>query len=170
MDRKEKEAFIEKIKSKLANSQLLVVLRQKGLTVTEVTDLRTRMRAEGASYIVSKNTLSRLAVKGTAFSGITDFLEGPTALAFSSSPVAVAKALFGYAKTQEEKLTIVGGTYEGRVLSCMELETLSRLPPIDALRAKIIAIIQTPMQRVATIARTPAEQLARVVGAYAQRA
>jgi large subunit ribosomal protein L10 len=170
MDRREKEKFVEKIQRQLVDGDLLVVLHQKGLTVSEVTDLRAQMRAEGASYLVSKNTLTRLAVKNTAFSGVTDFLEGPTALAFSPSPVSAAKTLFRYAKTQEGKLTIVGGSYEGRILSYAELEMLSRLPSMEALRAKIIAVIQAPMQRVAAMLQAPAGQLARVIGAYAQRA
>ncbi|MDR2417142.1 MAG: 50S ribosomal protein L10 [Holosporales bacterium] len=169
MDREEKKKFVEKIQRQLVNGDLLVVLHQKGLTVAEVTDLRAQMRAEGASYLVSKNTLARLAVKDTAFSGVTDFLEGPTALAFSPSPVSMAKVLFNYAKTQGGKLAIVGGSYEGRTLSCAELEMLSRLPSMEALRAKIIAVIQTPMQRVAAILQAPAEQLARVMNAYAQK-
>jgi large subunit ribosomal protein L10 len=170
MDRREKEEFVKKIQNQLAQGGLLVVVRQKGLTVADVTDLRVKMREEGASYLVSKNTLSRLAVKDTAFSGVADFLEGPTALAFSSSPVSVAKALFGFAKTQEDKLAVVGGSYEGRVLSREELEALSRLPSMDALRSRIIAVVQAPMQRIVAMMQAPAGQLARVVGAHAKKA
>ncbi|MDR0406568.1 MAG: 50S ribosomal protein L10 [Holosporales bacterium] len=169
MDRKEKEKFVEKIQGRLADSGLLIVVHQKGLTVSEVTDLRTRMQAEKASYLVAKNTLSRIAVKGTPFSGITDFLEGPTALAFSTSPVSAAKVLFDYAKANEGKITVVGGSYEGRVLSYEELKVLSQLPSMDVLRAKIIAIIQAPMQRMAAMMQAPAGQLARVIGAYARK-
>jgi large subunit ribosomal protein L10 len=169
MDRKEKEKFVEKIQRQLVDGVFLVVLRQKGLTVAQITDLRAQMRAKDASYLVSKNTLSRLAVKDTTFSSVADFLEGPTALAFSSSPVSMAKVLFNCVKMQEGKLTIVGGSYEGRVLSCAELEMLSLLPSMEALRAKIIAVIQAPMQRVAAVLQAPAGQLARVMRAYAQK-
>ncbi|MDR2412374.1 MAG: 50S ribosomal protein L10 [Holosporales bacterium] len=169
MDRQEKEAFVGKIQDRLAQGGLLVVVHQKALTVSEVTELRARMYAEGASYLVSKNTLSRLAVKGTPFAGITELLEGPTALAFSTSPVTAAKILFQYAKTKEGKITILGGSYEGRVLAYQELALLSQLPSLEVLRAKIIAVLQAPFQRIATVLQAPAGQLARVVGAYANK-
>lgn len=169
MDRQGKEAFVGKIRDRLAQGGILVIVHQKALTVSDVTELRARMYAEGASYLVSKNTLSRLAVEGTPFAGVTEFLEGPTALAFSASPVTTAKTLFQYAKTKEGKMTVLGGSYEGRVLAYQELEMLSRLPSLEALRAKIIAVLQAPFQRIATVLQVPAGQLARVVGAYASK-
>jgi large subunit ribosomal protein L10 len=146
-----------------------MVVHQKGLTATDVTELQTQMRAEGASYFVSKNTLSRLAVKDTSFAGIAEFLEGPTALAFSSSPVAVANAVFRYAKSKEGKITVLGGSYGERVLRYEELEVLSRLPSLEVLRSTIVGLIEAPLQRIARLLSVPASQVARCMAAYAEK-
>ncbi|MDR1267535.1 MAG: 50S ribosomal protein L10 [Holosporales bacterium] len=169
MDRQEKGQFVEKIRHQIAQSASLVVVRQEGLTVSDVTELRAQMREEGAVYLVSKNTLSRLAVKGTPFEDATEFLEGPTALTFASSVAAVARALFKYAKSKEGKLTILGGSGDGRVFSCKELELLSQLPSLEVLRSKMMGVLQAPLQRVASVMQAPAGQVARALGAHASK-
>ena len=87
MDRTEKQAFVASMASVFANTSMVVVTRNAGLTVADVTDLRRRMRAAGATYKVGKNRLVTLAAKGTPFEGITPMLTGPTALAWAEDPV-----------------------------------------------------------------------------------
>ena len=169
MDRSEKEQLVSTLRDGLLESSLVVVSHQTGLTVAQVSDLRRQMREAGAQFKVAKNTLARLAVAGTENEGITSFLSGPTTLAYSKDPVAAAKISVKFAN-DNDKFNIVGGMLYGKVLGPMDIETLSKLPSIDELRAKIIGIISTPATRVAGIVHAPAGQLARVFSAYSKTA
>ena len=165
MNRSEKAELIASLNKGFADINLLVVTRQSGLTVAEVSDLRRKVRAAGASYKVSKNRLTRLALEGTAFKDIGSFLTGPTAIASSKDPVAAAKAVSAFAK-DNEKLTIVGGSLNGQTLDADGVKQLAALPSLDELRAKLLALLQTPATRIAGVVQAPAGQLARVMGAY----
>ncbi|TWT05743.1 50S ribosomal protein L10 [Reyranella sp. CPCC 100927] len=165
MNRSEKAELIASLNKSFADINLLVVTRQSGLTVAEVSDLRRKVRAAGASYKVSKNRLTRLALEGTAFKDIGSFLTGPTAIASSTDPVAAAKAVAAFAK-DNEKLTIVGGSLNGQTLDADGVKQLASLPSLDELRAKLLALLQTPATRIAGVVQAPAGQLARVMGAY----
>lgn len=168
MNRSEKTELIATLNKGFANVNLLVVTRQSGLTVAEVSDLRRKVRAAGASYKVSKNRLTRLALEGTAFKDIGSFLTGPTAIAASKDPVAAAKAVAAYAK-DNEKLTIVGGSLNGQTLDADGVKQLAALPSLDELRAKLLALLQTPATRIAGVVQAPAGQLARVMSAYGSK-
>jgi large subunit ribosomal protein L10 len=169
VDRSEKEQLVSSLRQGLEESNLVIVTHQMGLTVAEVSDLRRQMREAGAQYKVAKNTLARLAVAGTQNEGLNALLSGPTALAYSKDPVAAAKITIKYANNNE-KLKVIGGSLNGRVLNNKEIEALSKLPSLDELRAKILGIITTPATRVAGILQAPAGQLARVFSAYGKSA
>lgn len=168
MNRSEKAELIASLNKSFAAVNLLVVTRQSGLTVAEVSDLRRKVRAAGASYKVSKNRLTRLALEGTAFKGIGPLLTGPTAIASSKDPVAAAKAVSAYAK-DNEKLTIVGGSLNGQTLDADGVKQLASLPSLDELRAQLLALLQTPATRIAGVVQAPAGQLARVFSAYGSK-
>ena len=102
MDRTEKREFVASLAQVFAETSMVVVTRNQGLTVAEVTDLRRRMRAAGATFKVAKNRLATLALDGTRFDGIKPLLKGPTALAWSTDPVAVAKTAVEFARTNEK--------------------------------------------------------------------
>ena len=165
MDRSEKKQLVSSLRQGLIESNLVVVAHQTGLTVAEVSNLRRQMREEGVQFKVAKNTLARLAVVETQNESIHSLLSGPTTLAYSKDPVAAAKVAVKFAKNNE-KFKIIGGALSGKVLNEMEIETLSKLPSLDELRAKIIGIISTPATRIAGIMQAPAGQLARVFSAY----
>ncbi|MBX9622081.1 MAG: 50S ribosomal protein L10 [Alphaproteobacteria bacterium] len=169
MDRSEKEQLVSSLREGLLESSLVVVSHQTGLTVAQVSDLRRKMREAGAQFRVAKNTLARLAVAGTENEGITPLLSGPTTLAYSKDPVAAAKISVKFAN-DNDKFNVVGGILNGKLLDAKDIETLSKLPSIDELRAKIIGIISTPATRVAGIMQAPAGQLARVFSAYGKTA
>lgn len=169
MDRSEKEQLVSSLREGLLESSLVVVSHQTGLTVAQVSDLRRKMREAGAQFRVAKNTLARLAVAGTENEGITPLLSGPTTLAYSKDPVAAAKISVKFAN-DNDKFNVVGGILNGKLLDAKDIETLSKLPSIDELRAKIIGIISTPATRVAGIVQAPAGQLARVFSAYGKTA
>ncbi len=168
MDRTEKREFVATLAQVFAETSMVVVTQNLGLTVAEVTDLRRKMRAAGATFKVAKNRLAFLALDGTRFDGIAPMLKGPTALAWSKDPVAVAKAAVEFAKTNE-KFVVIGGALGTQTLDVSGIKALAELPSLDALRARLVGMIQTPATRIAGVLQAPAGQLARVFGAYAKK-
>ena len=168
MDRTEKREFVTELNQALVATSMIVVTRNAGLTVSEVTDLRRKMRASGSIYRVAKNRLTNLALAGTPFVGIEPMLKGPTALAWSKDPVAVAKAAVEFAKTND-KFVLIGGALGSQTLNADGIKALAELPSLDVLRARLVGMISTPATRIAGILQAPAGQLARVFGAYAKR-
>ncbi len=164
MDRMQKEALVADMRQRLEASSLVVVARQSGLTVDEVTKLRRDMRAANAEFKVLKNTLAQIAVKGTKLEGLTDLLNGPTALAYSVDPVAAAKALVTFAN-KNDKIQVVGACLDGKVLKQAEVKALATLPSLDELRSKLIAVISAPATKLATLLQEPGARVARVIAA-----
>ena len=165
MNRSEKAEAIVELNQIFKDASLMVVTRQTGLTVQEVTDLRRKVRAADASYKVAKNRLTLRALEGTSFTALGSLFKGPTAIAYSKDPVAAAKAIAAFAKTNE-KLTIVGGALGENTLDVAGVQALASLPSLDALRATIIGLLQAPATKVAMVLQAPAGQVARVFGAY----
>ena len=168
MDRSGKQKLVSEIKETIGDAQLVVITQQSGLTVAEVSDLRRKMRAAGAGYKVAKNRLAQIALKGTKYEGLEKLLKGPTAIAYSTDPIAAAKVTVAFAKGNE-KLKIIGGSMGADVMGPDAVKALATLPSLDELRAKLVGMLQTPATRVATILQAPAGQLARVFGAYAKK-
>ncbi|MFT9066903.1 MAG: 50S ribosomal protein L10 [Acetobacter syzygii] len=167
MDRTEKKALVASLAAVFAETSMVVVTRNNGLTVADVTDLRRKVRAAGANYKVAKNRLATLALDGTQFSGIAPLLTGPTALAWADEPVSVAKVIVEFAKTND-KLELLGGALGSQVLDVAGIKALAELPSLDTLRAQLVGLISTPATRIASVVQAPAGQLARVFGAYAK--
>ncbi len=157
MNREEKADLLSELNGLFSNADIVVVSHYKGLTVQEVSDLRNRIRKAGAGFRVTKNRITRLALKGTKFEGIADLFKGPTAIAFANDPVSACKACVEFAK-ENEKLIVVGGAMGTGVLSIEEINRLATIPSMDELRAKIIGLLQAP-----------GAQLARVTKAYSEK-
>jgi len=168
VDRTEKREFVTELNQALSQTSMIVVTRNAGLTVAEATELRRRMRASGSTFKVAKNRLTNLALEGTRFDGLRPLLTGPTALAWSSDPVAVAKTAVEFAKTNE-KLVLIGGALGNQMLDADGIKALAELPSLDELRARLVGMISTPATRIAGVLQAPAGQLARVFGAYAKK-
>lgn len=126
------------------------------------------MRKEGVTFKVSKNRLVLRALKGTRFESIGPLLKGPVGIATSKDPVAAAKVAANFAKANE-KFVILGGALGDKFLDKAAVEALSKLPSLDEQRGMLVGLLQTPAQRIATLAQAPAGQLARVVKAYADK-
>jgi large subunit ribosomal protein L10 len=168
VDRTEKREFVAELNQALSGTSMIVVTRNAGLTVAEATNLRRKMRDSGATFKIAKNRLANLALEGTPFDGIRPLLKGPTALAWSKDPVAVAKAAVEFAKTNE-KFVLVGGALGSQTLDADGVKALAELPSLDELRARLVGMISTPATRIAGILQAPAGQLARVFGAFAKK-
>jgi large subunit ribosomal protein L10 len=125
------------------------------------------MRGAGATYKVAKNRLAGLALDGTRFQGVKPLLKGPTALAWSTDPVAVAKTAVEFAKGND-KFVILGGALGAQTLNAEGVKALAELPSLETLRAQLLGLIQTPASRIASVLQAPGGQLARVFAAYAK--
>ncbi len=169
MDRTEKREFVASLASVFADTSMVVVTRPTGLTVAEATDLRRRMRNAGANYKVAKNRLATLALDGTRFEALKPLMKGPTALAWSTDPVAVAKAAVEFAKINE-KFVVLGGALGTQMLDASGIKALSELPSLDALRGKLLGLLAAPATRIAGVLQAPGAQLARVLAAHADKA
>lgn len=168
MDRIEKREAVASLAAVFAETSIVVVTRNGGLTVAEVSELRRRMREAGATYRVAKNSLARLALRGTRFDGIAPLLQGPTALVWAKDPVAAAKTTVEFAKANE-KLEIVGGALGPQTLNAEGIKALAELPSIEALRARLVGLLVAPATRLAGVLQAPAGQVARVLSAYARK-
>ncbi len=166
--RTEKQQTVAALSESLKSAGLLVVVHQRGLNAAETLDLRRKMREGGASFKVVKNTLARIALKGTSFEGREDLLKGPTAIGYSADPVAAAKVLSEYAK-KNEKVKILGGALGAQKLDAAGVDALAKLPSLDELRGKLLGVLQAPAQKLAAVTQAPASKLARVFKAYADK-
>ena len=168
MDRGQKAAAVADLKQTFSEVGVVVVTRNLGLTVAQSTDLRTKMREAGASYKVSKNKLAKIALDGTDYLSLGDLLTGPVGLATSVDPVAAAKVVVDFAKTND-KLEIVGGAMGATALNADGVKALATMPSLDELRAKIVGLLVAPATKLATITQAPAAQIARVLSAHAEK-
>jgi len=168
VDRTEKREFVTELNQALSVTSMIVVTRNAGLTVAEATELRRRMRAAGATFRIAKNRLTNLALDGTPFDGLKPLLTGPTALAWSTDPVAVAKTAVEFAKINE-KFVLVGGALGAQTLNADGVRALAELPSLDELRGRLLGMLAAPATRIAGILQAPAGQLARVMGAFARK-
>jgi large subunit ribosomal protein L10 len=168
VDRTEKREFVASLATVFAETSFVLVAQNKGLTVADVSELRRRMRAAGASYKVAKNRLATLALEGTRFDGVKPLLKGPTALAWSTDPVAVAKTAVEFAKTND-KFVVLGGALGTQTLDATGVKALAELPSLETLRAQLVGLIQTPATRIAGVLQAPGGQVARVLSAYAKK-
>jgi large subunit ribosomal protein L10 len=168
MDRSQKADSVAQLNAVFNEVGVVVVTRNLGLTVAQSTALRGKMREVGASYQVAKNRLAALALKETKYEGLEEYLTGPTALAYSTDPVAAAKAAVDFAKTND-KLEIVGGSMGGQMLDEAGIRALASMPSLDELRAKLVGLVNAPATKIAQVVNAPAAKLARVFGAYAAK-
>ena len=165
MDRAQKQELVKELHGVFNDAGVVVVTHYSGLNVADMTDLRNRMRETGASFKVTKNRLTKLALDGTDKAPLVDLFTGPTAIGFSEDPVAAPKALAKFAK-DNENLIILGGMMGDVVLDKGAVMDLAALPSLNELRGKLVGLLSAPATKIAGVLQAPAGQLARVLGAY----
>ena len=168
MDRVQKAESVKELNGLFAEAGAVVVAHYSGMTVAQMADLRSRCRANGASFRVAKNRLAVRALKGTPIEGIAHLFKGPTGIAVSDDPVAASKVAAAYSK-DNEKLVILGGSVGVTALDAAGVKALATLPSLDELRGKIVGLLVAPATKIAGIVQAPAGQLARVIGAYSKK-
>ena len=168
MERAEKRDVVTALHDVIAKTGVVVVAHYAGLTVAQMTRLRSDMRSAGGQVKVAKNRLVKLALEGTDAKGIADLLKGPTCLAYSADPIAAPKIAVKFAKANE-KFVILGGAMGTTVLDAKGVNSLADLPSLDELRGKLIGLIQAPASKIARTLNEPGAQLARVFAAYGNK-
>ena len=157
LNRSEKEAVISEVTSLAAKAQTLVIAEYRGITVADMTKLRTTARDSGVTLSVLKNTLARRAVAGSGFEVVSDQMTGPLIYSFSVDAVAAAKVVSEFAKTND-KLVIRGGAYGGKALDVNGVKQLASIPSKEVLLAQLLGLMQSPISRTARVLAALAEQ------------
>jgi large subunit ribosomal protein L10 len=168
VEKAKKAEVVEDLNGIFAKAGSVVVAHYSGMTVAQMSDLRARMGAAGASFRVSKNRLAVRALKGTPIEGIAHLFKGPTGIAVSDDPIAASKVAVAYAK-DNDKLVILGGSVGETALDVNGVKALASLPSLNELRGKIVGLLVAPATKIAGIVQAPAGQLARVIGAYSKK-
>jgi large subunit ribosomal protein L10 len=157
----EKERVVVELTERLRTSETLIVADYRGLTMTQIDDLRGKLLEHGARFAVVKNTLTRRAAEAAGVDALLALLEGPTAIAFLESggdPVAVAKALSDAAR-DTRVLVVRGGLLEGRPMEPTEVESLAKLPSLDVLRGQVIGAVTSPLMTIMGLFTAPLQDL-----------
>ena len=150
LNRSEKQAVIDEVTGLAAKAQTLVMAEYRGITVADMTRLRSQARDKGVNLSVLKNTLARRAVAGSAFEALSDQMTGPLIYGFSVDAVAAAKVVSAFAKTND-KLVIRAGAISGKVLDVNGVKQLANIPSKEVLLAQVCGLLMSPMSRTAVV-------------------
>lgn len=164
LNRSEKEAVVTDVSGLAAKAQTLVMAEYRGITVADMTRLRSTARSSGVSLSVLKNTLARRAVADSRFAVVSDQMTGPLIYGFSEDAVAAAKVVAEFAKTNE-KLVIRGGAYGGKALDADGVKQLASIPTKEVLLAQLLGLMQSPISRTARVLSALAEKKGEAVAA-----
>jgi large subunit ribosomal protein L10 len=153
-----KQPVVDEISANIDGAQALVLVDHRGLTVQQDTELRKKLREAGVFYKVYKNTMMNFAFKGTAFEGLSDLLNGPSAIAVSKEDAtAPARVIFEFAKTAKN-LEVKGGVVDGTVLDIKGLEEVSQIPSREILLGRLFGSMQSPVSNFARVIKQIAEK------------
>src|SRR5919199_6544172 len=167
MLRRDKERIVRELAERLKSSETLLVADYRGLTMSEIDELRTKLLESGARFSVVKNTLTRLAAEQAGVTQLLELIDGPTAIAFidrEGDPVAAAKVLNDTARAHDV-LVIRGGLLEGDAVGDAEIKRLATLPPADVLRAQLAGAVVAPLTTVVGLFTAPLRDLVGVIDA-----
>jgi large subunit ribosomal protein L10 len=157
LNRSEKQAVIEEVTGLAAKAQTLVLAEYRGITVADMTKLRSAARSQGVSLSVLKNTLARRAVAGSQFEVVGDQMTGPLIYGFSVDAVAAAKVVSDFAKTND-KLVIRGGAFAGKALDVNGVKQLANIPSKEVLLAQLCGLLMSPISRTAVVLKALGEK------------
>ncbi len=167
MLRTDKERIVAELAEQLRSVDSLIVADYRGLTNAQLEQLRAKLRPHGARFTVVKNTLTRRAAEAAGAEALLALLEGPTAIAFvqaDGDPVAVAKALSETAR-DTRLLALRGGLLQGAAVGAEDVETLAKLPPVEALRAQLVGVIVAPLTQLLGLLTAPLRDLVGLLDA-----
>ena len=170
MARPEKVEQVELLTGKLKNAKAAVLTDYRGLTVSQLQDLRGRLRSQDVEYRIVKNTLARRAAVEVGHEEFQDLLKGPVAIAFGYGELGVpARVLGDFSRQTRLRLDIVGGLIEGRVMGPEQVRQIADLPPRDVLLARLLATLQSPVAQLVATMEAPLQQLGGLLEAYREK-
>ena len=167
MNRSEKNKFVSDIQDEFNKSSTVIVANYSGLNVKEIEELRKAMRDNGAKFKVIKNSLTKIALANTKIKSITELFNGPTAVAYSSDPIASAKIAVKYAK-KFNKFKIIGGAFENEKIDEEKISFLASLLSLEAIRSQLVGLLNAPAQKMASVLVASAGQLTRLINTKTQ--
>jgi len=164
MNRKEKTEYVTSLKETLNDNAAMMIYHYQGLNVNQLDELRKNMREAGALLKVTKNRITKIALKDTQHEEAISLFQGQTGVALSKDPITLAKTLVNFQK-KNEMLKIVGGIMDSKVLAPDDVAKIATLPTLDEARAKIVGILQTPAQQLISILLAPGAKIANLAHA-----
>ncbi len=168
MDKKQKTETVKNLKKSFDNSEGVVVTHYIGLNTAEITELRNKVREVGARFCVAKNSLVKLALKDTQYTGLSDFFSGPTAIVFSEDPISGIKAVKNYSD-KNEKLKFIKAALNEKVIDTDEFIALAKLPSLEEIRAKLAGYLVAPQQQLVQVLNAASTEVVGVLDNYSKK-
>ena len=159
MNKEQKKQYISNMTTQFEKSEAVIVTHYQGLTMTQLDDLRAKMREHGIQFKITKNRITKLALEQTRCKDLSNLFKGPTAVALSQDAITSAKILTKFSK-DNEKLKILGGIMGNDILDVAGVQNVATLPTLDEARAKIVGILRSPAQKIASILLAPGSKIA----------
>ena len=159
MNKEQKKLYIKDMSSQFDKTESVIVTHYQGLTVTQLDDLRKKMRENGIKFKITNNRITKLALEKTRCKELSDLFSGPTAIALSMDAISSAKILTKFSK-ENENLKILGGIMGEDILDVAGVKNVATLPSLEEARAKIVGILRSPAQKIASILLAPASKIA----------
>ena len=161
MNKEQKKNYISEIESQFKNNEAVIVTHYQGLTMTQLDDLRSKMREHGIKFQITKNRITKLALEKTKCKDLSNLFTGPTAVAFSSDAIISARILSKFAK-DNENLKLLGGIMGEEVLDQAGVQNVANLPTLDEARAKSVGILATPASKFVSILLARSEKMSNL--------
>ena len=168
MTKEQKRNYVEEMKKVFSSNEAVMIAHYQGLNVNELDKIRDEMRKSGIFFKITKNRITKIALKETKYKELEKFFTGPTAAAISSDPIMSAKILAKYAK-KGSNLKIVAGFMDGKVLEAEDVAKIATLPTLDEARAKIVGILSAPAQKILSILLAPGSKIAILAHAKSKK-
>ena len=159
MNKEKKQEYIKEMTAQFDKSEAVIVAHYQGLTVSQLDDLRSKMREHGIQFKITKNRITKIALEKTRAKELSKLFTGPTAVALSDDAITSAKILTKFSK-DNSSLKILGGIMGDEILDVAAVQNVATLPTLDEARAKIVGILRSPAQKIATILLAPATKIA----------
>ncbi len=159
MNKQQKQTYITEMTAQFENSEAVLVTHYQGLNVKQLDDLRKQMRKHGIQFKITKNRITKLALKNSKCKDLENLFIGPTAVALSKDAITSAKILTKFSK-ENKNLKILGGIMGKEILDVAGVANVATLPTLDEARAKIVGILRSPAQKIASILLAPASKIA----------
>ena len=159
MNKQKKAEYIKDMSLQFDKSEAVIVAHYQGLTVSQLDELRAKMREHGIQFKITKNRITKLALEKTRCKDLSNLFSGPTAVALSQDAITSAKILTKFSN-DNENLKILGGIMGNDILDVAGVKNVATLPSLDEARAKIVGILRSPAQKIASILLAPASKIA----------